>query len=96
MSTNALTGKCLEDYRNSGKYDQTGYGYGLGVRVNMEPAMAGNLSPRGEFGWNGAKCSYMLVDPKNSISMVHAEHMGGLHEMIFPRLRNLVYSCIGE
>ena len=96
MSTNALSGQCLQDYRNDHRYDHIGYGYGFGVRVNMEPATAGNLSPAGEFGWNGAKCSYLLADPKNKISFFHAQHMGGLHEMIFPRLRNLIYSCIGE
>ena len=96
MSANALDGKCLEDYRKSGLSDSVGYGYGYGVRVNMKPCEAGNLSPVGEFGWDGAKGCYMLVDPVNSISFFHAEHMGGLHRMIEPRLRNLVYSCIGE
>ena len=96
MSTNALEGKAFEDFRNSTLTDRVGYGYGYGVRVNMEPARVGNLAPVGEFGWDGAKCSYMLIDPENSISFFHAEHMGGLHKMISPRLRNLVYSCIGE
>jgi CubicO group peptidase (beta-lactamase class C family) len=72
-----------------------GYNYGYGVRVNQTPGLVGNLSPVGEFGWDGAKCSYISSDPESEISIFHAEHIGGMHKM-FPRLRNLVYSCIGE
>jgi len=73
-----------------------GYSYGCGVRVNVHPEVAGRLSGIGEFGWDGAKCSYLSCDPENEISVFHAEHMGGLHGLILPRLCNLVYSCIGE
>lgn len=73
-----------------------GYGYGYGVRTNIDPASGGNLSPIGEFGWDGARGSYFSCDPKNRIAFFYAEHMGGLHPVILPRLRNLVYSCIGE
>ena len=72
-----------------------GYGYGYGVRTNLTPTLAGNLSPVGEFGWDGAKLSYMSSDPENRIAVFHAEHMGGIHRVVIPRLRNLVYSCIG-
>lgn len=72
-----------------------GYGYGYGVRTNMDPALGGNLSPVGEFGWDGARGSYISCDPKNRLAFFYAEHMGGLHPVILPRLRNVVYSCIG-
>ena len=62
----------------------------------MSPATAGNLSPVGEFGWSGAKMSYTVVCPELGLSMFHAEHMGGLHDVVLPRLRNLLFSCIGE
>ena len=73
-----------------------GYGYGYGVRTNIDPAFGGNLSPVGEFGWDGARGSYFSCDPKNRLAFFYAEHMGGLHPVILPRLRNIVYACIGE
>lgn len=69
-----------------------GYSYGYGVRINKTPSLYGNLSPVGEFGWDGAKMSYISCDPENKISMFHAEHMGALHAIVWPRLRNLLYS----
>ena len=73
-----------------------GYGYGYGVRCCINPHPYGNIAPVGEFGWDGAKLCYASVSPETRISMFHAEHMGGLHSLVVPRLRNLLYSCIGE
>lgn len=95
MSANHLSPKCLDDFTNS-VLQCKGYGYGYGVRSNMTPEFYGNLSPVGEFGWDGAKGSYFSCDPKNRLAFFYAEHMGGLHPVILPRLRNLVYSCLGE
>ena len=94
MSANHLSPSCLEDFRNIGQVK--GYGYGYGVRTNMDPAYGGNLSPVGEFGWDGARGSYLSCDPKNRVAFFYAEHMGGLHPVILPRLRNVVYSCLGR
>lgn len=73
-----------------------GYGYGYGVRVCLDPHPHGNVAPKGEFGWDGAKLCYMTSSPETGISVFHAEHMGGVHALVIPRLRNLIYSCIGE
>ena len=43
------------------------YGYGLGVRVRTVPLECG--IPVGEFGWDGAAGSYVLVDTDNGISV---------------------------
>ena len=45
----------------------TDYGYGLGVRVRTSPLECG--IPVGEFGWDGAAGSYILVDTDNGISI---------------------------
>ena len=94
MSANHLDPVCLADFTKIGQVK--GYGYGYGVRTNLNPAMNGNLSPVGEFGWDGAKGSYFSCDPKNRLAFFYAEHMGGLHPVILPRLRNVLYSCLGE
>lgn len=93
MSTNHLFDSCMPE-RIMAQYP--GYGYGYGVRVNLTPLKVGNLSPEGEFGWDGARLCYLSCDPANGISIFHAEHMGGLHSIVIPRLRNVIYSCIGE
>lgn len=71
-----------------------GYSYGYGVRVNRNPASVGNLAPVGEFGWDGAKMSYISCDPENKVSLFHAEHMGGVASIVWPKLRNLLYSSL--
>ena len=72
-----------------------GYGYGYGVRTNLTPHLVGNLSPVGEFGWDGAKGSYFSADTENRVAIFYAEHMGGLGRITQPRLRNIIYSCLG-
>ena len=46
----------------------TDYAYGLGVRVRTAAHECG--IPVGEFGWDGAAGSYILVDTDNAISIV--------------------------
>ncbi len=73
-----------------------GYGYGLGVRTRVEEI--GGKSPIGEFGWDGAAGSHVLVDPKNHLSTVLILHV---HE--WPKslkgchgaLRDLAYDFVG-
>ena len=94
MSANHLDPVSLADFTKIGQVK--GYGYGYGVRTNINPIFNGNLSPVGEFGWDGARGSYLSADPKNRVAFFYAEHMGGLHPVILPRLRNVVYSCLGD
>lgn len=96
MSANHLPNEILNDFVKGTVGQAIGYGYGYGVRTNLYPAMGGNLSPVGEFGWDGARGSYFSCDPKNRVAFFYAEHMGGLHPVILPRLRNVVYFCLGE
>jgi CubicO group peptidase (beta-lactamase class C family) len=43
------------------------YGYGLGVRIR-QVATDWGLN-KGEFGWDGAACSYVMMDPEKKISV---------------------------
>lgn len=94
LRTNTLVGRPMETYTRWGVL-RLGYGYGLGVRVNMEPALAGNPAAVGEFGWDGYKLSYLSADPKNEVSIFHAEHLGHYNSLVIPRLRSVVYACLG-
>ena len=93
MTANMLNEKQLAKFR-TGLND--GYGYGYGVRVNMEPASVGNLAPVGDFGWDGKKLCYLSADREGKVAIFHAEHMGGLNNIVIPRLRNLAYACLGK
>lgn len=49
------------------------YGYGLGVRVRRKATEWG--LDKGEFGWDGAACSYVMMDPKRKISVFIGMHL---------------------
>lgn len=93
MRTNILDDVQYKTYNNNHSHIR-GYGYGYGVRTNMHPESVGNIMPVGEFGWDGAKLSYLSSCPESGISIFHAEHMGALHATVIPRLRNIIYSCM--
>lgn len=50
------------------------YSYGLGVRTFIENT-DGNGGEPGEFGWEGAAGSLLLIDPNNHISCVYTQHV---------------------
>lgn len=50
-----------------------GYGYGLGVRTRI--SHEGGKSPLGEFGWDGAAGSYVMMDAENGLSIFFAMHV---------------------
>lgn len=73
------------------------YGYGLGVRVRKTPTQWG--LPEGEFGWDGAAGTYLMVDPVNKISVVIGMHLRGWPEVFTDEHLNLVrcaYEDLGE
>ncbi len=73
-----------------------GYGYGYGVRTAVDPKTKGNLASDGEFGWDGARRSYISADPARKLAVFHAEHMNfpNAESVIFARLRNVIYACV--
>ena len=51
------------------------YGYGLGMRTRLVPTEWG--LPVGEFGWDGAAGTYLMIDPVNRVSVVIGMHLRG-------------------
>ena len=49
------------------------YGYGLGVRIRQVSTEWG--LDKGEFGWDGAAGSYVMIDPKNKFSVFIGVHL---------------------
>ncbi len=70
-----------------------GYGYGLGVRVRLENDVAGSNGSVGEYGWDGAACTWFCVDPaEGMIALFMAQRMPGLHYELLPRFLATVYA----
>ena len=76
-----------------------GYGYALGVRTMMDKKLGNSKSSIGEYGWDGAACSYCLIDPDKQIGVVYTTQMMncGIHySCVHPYMRNLIYMALGE
>ena len=74
-----------------------GYGYGLGVRT-LICKNGGQRSPLGEFGWDGAAGSYVMIDTEHDLSIFFATHLRGWHDRfgaLHAPIRDLTYTCIG-
>ena len=74
-----------------------GYGYGLGVRTLVSKD-GGQRSPLGEFGWDGAAGSYVMIDTKHDLSIFFATHLRGWHDRfgaLHAPIRDLTYMCLG-
>lgn len=91
MATNHLNAQQLRDFGSP----LNGYGYGLGVRVMIDPAAGGINGTIGEFGWAGMAGSYLLIDPKEELSVVYMQQMLPSREpFIHPRLRSVIYGAL--
>jgi len=73
----------------------SGYGYGLGVRVMIDPAVGGINSSIGEFGWSGMLGTWVSIDPKEKLSAVYMQQMLPNFEAYQqPRLRSVIYGSL--
>jgi CubicO group peptidase (beta-lactamase class C family) len=73
----------------------SGEGYGLGVRVVIDPAKAGNLTSAGTFGWSGAAGTHFFVDREEgliAVFMVQRQGPGGFG--MSDQFETLVYQAI--
>lgn len=74
-----------------------GYGYGLGVRTLIDKS-GGQRSSLGEFGWDGAAGSYVMIDPAQKLSIFFAMHVRGWPRLIgcgHAPIRDLTYEVLG-
>ncbi len=88
--TNQLSGEAAVDFDQM----RRGYGYGLGVRVHIDPTRSGTISPIGEFGWDGAAGAFSMVDPINKISITYFQNVMG-YAPNQCALRNALYKDLG-
>lgn len=88
--TNQLSGAAAQDFDEM----RRGYGYGLGVRVHINPQRSKTTSPVGEFGWDGAAGAFSMVDTKNKISLTYFQNVLG-REPDQTAMRNALYKDLG-
>jgi CubicO group peptidase (beta-lactamase class C family) len=56
-----------------------GYGWGLGVRLMMDPGKATSLTGKNEFGWAGAASTYFWVDPnEDMVGVIMSQYLGSI------------------
>ena len=92
MAANQLTDGLLTDY---GWNYQSGYGYGLGVRVMINRPLGGSNSSAGEFGWSGMAGTWVLIDPSENLTAVYMQQLiPNLETYQQPRLRNVIYGLL--
>jgi CubicO group peptidase (beta-lactamase class C family) len=69
-------------------------GYGLGVSVLLEPALAGNVGSKGTFGWAGAASTWVNIDPEEQmVTIVMAQDMN-FDTGFAGRFQTLAYQAI--
>lgn len=92
MRGNQLNEAQLKDFRNS--YLE-GYGYGLGVRTMMEPALGYSPTGVGEFGWTGAAGTYTSIYPEEGFSVVYMHQQDpNMEEAHHHRIRAAAYGLL--
>lgn len=92
MRTNHLSPQQLADF--NWPY-LAGYGYGLGVRVMIDPVAAGSNGSIGEFGWCGLAGTWVMIDPEERLSAVYMQQMiPNFEEYHQPRLRAVIYGVL--
>ena len=92
MRTNHLDKTRMKDYN---WIQQSGYGYGLGVRTMVDKTAGGSNSSIGEFGWSGMAGTYVLMDSALDLTYVYAQQLvPSKEEYVAPRFRNVIYGCL--
>ena len=94
MKTNRLS----EEQRKYMTWKQLiGYGYGLGVRTCIDKTEAGHTCNIGEFGWCGAAGAACIIDSEINLAVFFAQHcLNPREEWYLPRLKNVIYTCLGR
>ena len=75
-----------------------GYSYGLGVRTLIDRSQ-GQKSPFGEFGWDGAAGSYVMIDSDNRLSVFLATHLLNWPARLgipYATVRDLTYDALNR
>lgn len=93
IRSDQMTEQTRKDFDQLGR---RGYSYGLGVRTKVD-SLGGEVSSAfGEFGWDGAAGSYVIMDPQNRLAVVYLQHVHCCASAgnIQVAIRETVYRCL--
>jgi CubicO group peptidase (beta-lactamase class C family) len=76
--------------------DAPGTGYGLGVSVVLDSAMAGNLASPGAYGWTGAATTRFIIDPEEDLVAIVLAQQWPYDVRLLEEFETLVYQAIVE
>jgi len=96
MTTNHVSEKLLPLSFNGVVAGQfSGYGFGLGYCINMDPAQTGAAGSRGDFGWGGMADTYCWVDPQQeTVAILMQQYLPSLHHAGRKDFRDAVYRAL--
>ena len=80
------------------KCAQIGKYTGFDANTHIDKEKSGSLSPLGEFGWDGAAGAYVMIDPKEKLSIFFAMHVKNWPALIgcgHAPIRDLTYEVLG-
>jgi len=96
MTTNHVAEKLLPLSFNGVAAEQfSGYGFGLGYCINMDPTQTAASGSRGDFGWGGMADTYCWVDPQQEmVAILMQQYLPSLHHAGRKDFRNAVYRAL--
>lgn len=77
MRKRRLSPEAERDFAKFGGASKHGYSYALGVRTLVDREENNALSQNGEFGWDGARGCYVVIDPEAEAALFYAQQEGG-------------------
>ena len=79
------------------RVERTGYGFGLGFAVHVDPAASGSAASVGEYNWGGAAGTKFWIDPQEELIGIYMvqilPHSGLRYGEMF---KQLVYQSIAD
>jgi CubicO group peptidase (beta-lactamase class C family) len=96
MQMNQAPAESMPYEQRPGILKNSGYGYGLGMRVLTDVAASGRYGSVGEFGWDGAFATYFWIDRQEALygllMMQHQAWRFPIHD----QFKSLTYQALVE
>ena len=85
------------DFNGVARGDFSGYGFGLGYCINLDPDNTAAAGSRGDFGWGGMADTYCWVDPAQQlVAILMQQYLPSLHHPGRRDFRNAVYRALDD
>jgi CubicO group peptidase (beta-lactamase class C family) len=94
MGTNVVSQDVLKSFTGPQGFSEA-IGFGLDVRIALDPRRAGRLDGKGSMDWGGAAGTWFWVDPTNDLFFVGmVQRLGGGIDDLRPMARVFTYQAL--